>query len=90
MDHTTADRPALLLAMGPGIAERLFTDRHLDRLTALTRTDPRRIAHDLTAPEPALAAALGGVLGAVVFRRNLWGVLVVGASFYYLTRTLTG
>ena len=39
---------------------------------------------------PALAAALGGVLGAVVFRRNLWGVLVVGASFYYLTRTLTG
>ncbi|MFD4138783.1 hydroxyacid dehydrogenase [Streptomyces sp. NPDC058572] len=58
MDHTTADRPALLLAMGPGIAERLFTGRHFDRLTALTRTDPRRIAHDLTAPEPALAAAL--------------------------------
>jgi branched-subunit amino acid transport protein len=39
---------------------------------------------------PALGAALGGVLGAVVFRRNLWGVLVVGAGFYYLTRALTG
>jgi branched-subunit amino acid transport protein len=39
---------------------------------------------------PALAAALGGVVGAVVFRRNLWGVIVVGAAFFYITRALTG
>lgn len=38
---------------------------------------------------PALAAALGGVVGAVVFRRNLWGVLVVGMVFFYITRALT-
>jgi branched-subunit amino acid transport protein len=38
---------------------------------------------------PALAAALGGVIGAVVFRRNLWGVLVVGMVFFYVTTALT-
>ena len=38
--------------MGPGIAERLLDDRHRDRLTALARTDPHLIAHDLTAPSP--------------------------------------
>jgi branched-subunit amino acid transport protein len=38
---------------------------------------------------PALAAALGGVIGAVVFRRNLWGVLAVGMVFFYVTRALT-
>jgi len=49
----------------------------------------------LVAPEgeptvtPALAAALGGVIGAVVFRRNLWGVLFVGMVFFYVTRALT-
>ncbi|MFI6286962.1 hydroxyacid dehydrogenase [Streptomyces sp. NPDC051018] len=44
--------------MEPGIAERLFTDRHLARLTALARTDPGLIAHQLTAPDPRIAAAL--------------------------------
>lgn len=39
---------------------------------------------------PALAAAAGGVIGAIVFRRNLWGVLVVGAIAFYVTRALTG
>ena len=49
----------------------------------------------LVAPEgepavtPALAAALGGVIGAIVFRRNLWGVLAVGMVFFYITRVLT-
>ena len=38
---------------------------------------------------PALAAALGGVIGAVVFRRNLWGVLAVGMLFFYVTRAMT-
>lgn len=37
---------------------------------------------------PALAAALGGVIGAIVFRRNLWGVLAVGMVFFYVTRAL--
>jgi branched-subunit amino acid transport protein len=50
----------------------------------------------LIAPEgepaitPALAAALGGVIGAVVFRRNLWGVLFVGMVFFYVTRAMMG
>ncbi|MCX4818793.1 hydroxyacid dehydrogenase [Streptomyces sp. NBC_01142] len=58
MHHATDNRPALLLAMGPGIAERLLADRHRDRLAALARTDPQLIAHDLTAPAPPAAAAL--------------------------------
>jgi branched-subunit amino acid transport protein len=44
-------------------------------------------ALDLT---PALAAAAGGVLGAVLFKRNLWGVLGVGAALFYLTRAIVG
>jgi branched-subunit amino acid transport protein len=42
---------------------------------------------DLT---PALAAAVGGVLGAVLFKRNLWGVLGVGAALFYLARAIVG
>jgi phosphoglycerate dehydrogenase-like enzyme len=53
-----AERPALLLAMGPGIAERLFADRHRDRLSALARADPHLVAHSLAAPAPPVAAAL--------------------------------
>ncbi|MEU0275680.1 hydroxyacid dehydrogenase [Streptomyces sp. NPDC006307] len=52
------DRPTLLLAMGPGIADRLLTDAHRARLAALSRTDPHLVAHDLTAPTPRIAAAL--------------------------------
>jgi hypothetical protein len=39
---------------------------------------------------PALAAAVGGVAGGIVFRRNLWGVLGMGAIFFYLTRAVVG
>ncbi|MFI6688591.1 hydroxyacid dehydrogenase [Streptomyces sp. NPDC050485] len=64
MHHTTdnavARRPALLLAMGPGIADRVLADRHRTRLAALTRTDPYLVAHDLAAPTPPVAAALAG------------------------------
>ena len=42
---------------------------------------------DLT---PALAAAAGGVLGGVIFKRNLWGVLITGSVFFYLTRAIVG
>jgi hypothetical protein len=42
---------------------------------------------DLT---PALAAAAGGVLGGVIFRRNLWGVLITGGVLFYLTRAVVG
>ncbi|MFF8956370.1 hydroxyacid dehydrogenase [Streptomyces sp. NPDC014894] len=45
--------------MGPGIAERLFTARHRERLTALARTDPGLVAHELADPTPAVRAALG-------------------------------
>lgn len=50
----------------------------------------------LAAPEgdpavtPALAAAAGGVIGGVLFRRNLWGVLLVGALTFYLVRAAVG
>lgn len=39
---------------------------------------------------PALAAAAGGVFGAIIFRRNLWGVLGLGAVAFYVVRALTG
>ncbi|MFJ9827381.1 hydroxyacid dehydrogenase [Streptomyces sp. NPDC101160] len=58
MHPTTDNRPGLLLAMGPGVSERLLTDTHRARLAALTRTDPHLVAHDLTAPTPEAAAAL--------------------------------
>ncbi|MFE5595847.1 hydroxyacid dehydrogenase [Streptomyces sp. NPDC056549] len=58
MHPTTDHRPAVLLAMGPGIDERLLTDAHRTRLAALADTDPRLVAHDLTRPDPRVAAAL--------------------------------
>ncbi|MFE3327762.1 hydroxyacid dehydrogenase [Streptomyces sp. NPDC059176] len=60
-EGAAGSRPALLLAMGPGIAERLLTEAHRHRLASLTRTDPRLVAHDLTAPPPAVATALAEV-----------------------------
>ena len=38
---------------------------------------------------PELAAAVGGILGAVVFRRALLGVLASGAAVFYAVRALT-
>lgn len=38
----------------------------------------------------ALAAGVGGVVGAVLFRRSLWGVLAAGALAFSLVRSLTG
>ncbi|MFD9035115.1 hydroxyacid dehydrogenase [Streptomyces sp. NPDC059567] len=58
MHPATDNHPSLLLSMGPGVAERLLTDAHRARLTALTRTDAHLVAHDLTAPGPRVAAAL--------------------------------
>ncbi|MFF2522008.1 hydroxyacid dehydrogenase [Streptomyces liangshanensis] len=58
MPAPTDNRPTALLSMGPGIAERLFTDDHRTRLTGLVRTDPALVAHRLTDPAPAVAAAL--------------------------------
>lgn len=53
-----AHRPTVLLAMGPGIAERLLDPRHHTRLAVLARTDPHLVAHELADPTPAVAAAL--------------------------------
>lgn len=39
---------------------------------------------------PALAAAVGGTAGAILFRRNLWGVLILGAVAFYVTRAVVG
>ncbi|MFH8838919.1 hydroxyacid dehydrogenase [Streptomyces sp. NPDC017868] len=58
MHPTTDNRPNLLLAMGPGVADRLLTEAHRTRLAELARTDPHLVAHDLTAPDPRTAAAL--------------------------------
>ncbi|MFF9068972.1 hydroxyacid dehydrogenase [Streptomyces sp. NPDC014891] len=58
MHPTTDRRPALLLAMGEGVAERLLTEAHRTRLAALTRTDPHLVAHDLTSCDPRTSAAL--------------------------------
>ncbi|GAA1356685.1 hydroxyacid dehydrogenase [Streptomyces beijiangensis] len=58
MHPTTDNRPSLLIAMGPGIAERLLEPRHRTRLAALARTDPALVAHDLADPAPRVAAAL--------------------------------
>ncbi|MFJ3900527.1 hydroxyacid dehydrogenase [Streptomyces sp. NPDC090025] len=67
MNPATDNRPRLLLAMGPGVADRLFTTAQRTRLAALTRTDPAFVAHTFPAapaghpgPAPtdsALAAA---------------------------------
>lgn len=37
---------------------------------------------------PALAALAGGVLGGILFKRNLWGVLLCGAVLFYLARAV--
>jgi phosphoglycerate dehydrogenase-like enzyme len=58
MPYATDDRPGLLLAMAPGVADRLLTDDHRRRLTELTRTDPRLVAAELPSPTREVAAAL--------------------------------
>ena len=37
-----------------------------------------------------LVGAIGGVVGAIVFRRSLWGVLGLGAVCFYLARAIIG
>ena len=50
----------------------------------------------LVAPEgtpavtPGLAAAAGGVVGGIVFKRSLLGVLAVGAAAFYMVRAIIG
>ncbi|WP_329118516.1 hydroxyacid dehydrogenase [Streptomyces sp. NBC_01465] len=58
MHPTTDNRPSVLLAMGPGISDRLLEPRHHTRLEALARTDSTLVAHDLANPTPRVAAAL--------------------------------
>jgi branched-subunit amino acid transport protein len=46
----------------------------------------------LVAPEgtpattPGLAAAAGGIVGGILFKRSLLGVLAVGAAAFYMVR----
>jgi branched-subunit amino acid transport protein len=50
----------------------------------------------LVAPEgtpaitPGLAAATGGVVGGILFKRSLLGVLAAGAAGFYVVRLLLG
>lgn len=62
MHHATDNRPATLLAMAPGIAERLLSDGRRIRLAEIARTDPQLVAHDLRAPKFATALAEAEVL----------------------------
>jgi branched-subunit amino acid transport protein len=39
---------------------------------------------------PALAGAVGGLAGGILFRRNLWGVMLLGAAAFYATRAIVG
>ena len=39
-------------------------------------------------PAVTIAAVAGGVAGALLFRRSLWGVLGLGAVAFYLARAL--
>lgn len=70
------DRPALLLSMGPGVAERLLTDRHRARLADLVRTEPTLIAHELADPPPEVADALA----AAELLLTCWGAPVLTPS----------
>lgn len=51
-------------------------------------------ARDLIAPDasiiasPSLAAALGAVVGGLVFRRSILGVVGAGLAFYWVARLL--
>ncbi|MGI8518961.1 MAG: AzlD domain-containing protein [Acidimicrobiia bacterium] len=51
-------------------------------------------ARDLIAPAgsiastPSLAAALGAVIGGLVFRRSILGVVGAGLAFYWIARLL--
>jgi branched-subunit amino acid transport protein len=51
-------------------------------------------ARDLLAPEgsldasPALAAAIGAIVGGLVFRRSILGVVGAGLAFYWAARLL--
>ncbi|MEU9603098.1 hydroxyacid dehydrogenase [Streptomyces sp. NPDC048057] len=71
-----ARRPKVLLAMGVGVAEGLFGERHLRRLTALAHTDPRVIAHDLAAPPPRVREALASAEVLL----TCWGAPVLSAE----------
>ncbi|MFB7633982.1 hydroxyacid dehydrogenase [Streptomyces sp. NPDC056149] len=51
-------RPDVLLAMGPGVAERLLGEAQRTRLEGLARADCRLVARELAAPDPEVAAAL--------------------------------
>ncbi|MFE7132232.1 hydroxyacid dehydrogenase [Streptomyces sp. NPDC057638] len=75
-DGPPMDRPEVLLAMGPGVADRLLTPEHRHRLAALVRTDPDLVAHDLTDPPPAVATALSTADALL----TCWGAPVLSAE----------
>jgi phosphoglycerate dehydrogenase-like enzyme len=76
MGEGGGERPELLLVMGPGMAERLLDDGHRARLTALARTDPGLVAHDLGAPSPRVREALA----TAEVLLTCWGAPVLSAE----------
>ncbi|MFJ4875121.1 hydroxyacid dehydrogenase [Streptomyces sp. NPDC088745] len=57
-----ARRPRTLLAMAPGLADRLLTEEQRTRLARIADTDPYLVAHDLHSPAYAGALAEAEVL----------------------------
>lgn len=87
---TFATRAAFLVR--PGRAPRGAWARFLDVFPLALFVSLATVG--LAAPEgrvaltPALAAAGGGVLGALLARRSLFGVLLLGAAAYWIARAL--
>lgn len=89
---TFATRVAFLIRPRP--APGGFVGRFLDvfplALFVAIATDALLAPEGSPEVSPALAAAVGGVLGAGVFRRALLGVLVTGAAVFYVVRAVAG
>jgi len=89
---TYASRLAFLLRprQTPGGAMGRFLDVFPLALFIVIATAGLAAPAGTPAVTPALAAAAGGAAGGIVFRRNLWGVLTLGALAFYLTRAMVG
>ncbi|HEU4918024.1 MAG TPA: AzlD domain-containing protein [Acidimicrobiia bacterium] len=89
---TYATRLSFMLRSRPALGGRVgrFLDVFPLALFIAIATSGLAAPGGTPAVTPALAAAVGGVLGAIIFRRNLWGVLALGATFFYLARAVVG
>ncbi|MGH8927170.1 MAG: AzlD domain-containing protein [Acidimicrobiia bacterium] len=87
---TFASRAAFMLRPVP--AEKASKSRFLEvfpvALFVAIAVNGFAAAQGQLAPSPALAAALGGMVGAAVFKRSILGVVIVGMAGYWIARTV--